>query len=90
MKIEPLAVRVSDAAEAISVSVSMCYSLIAAGQLRSIRVGRRATRVPVEALRDFILDRQAETIDDVPAGPSIAARVDPAHREAARDPGTVA
>ena len=67
MKLEPLAVRVSDAADAIGVSRSTCYNLIATGQLSTIRVGRRATRVTMEALRAFILDRQVATAPDGPS-----------------------
>jgi excisionase family DNA binding protein len=61
MKIEPLAVSVRDAADAIGVSRSTCYSLIASGRLRSFRVSKRATRVPVDALREFVSRRVDES-----------------------------
>ena len=64
MKIEPLAVSVRDAADAIGVSRSTCYSLIASGRLRSIQVSKRATRVPVDALREFV-SQQADESDEV-------------------------
>jgi excisionase family DNA binding protein len=68
MKIEPLAVSVRDAADAIGVSRSTCYSLIASGRLRSFRVSKRATRVTVEALREFV-NRQTDAADGVAAPP---------------------
>jgi excisionase family DNA binding protein len=68
MKIEPLAVSVRDAADAIGVGRSTCYALISSGRLRSINVSKRATRVPVEALREFV-NRQTDAADGVAAPP---------------------
>lgn len=51
-----LMLRPAEAAEAIGVSRSKAYELIASGQIPSIKVGG-CVRVPVEALRAWI-DRQ--------------------------------
>ena len=60
-----LLLTVPEAAEALAISRSKLYELIAAGLIRSVRIdGSR--RVPVEALRSYIaqlLDR--EEITDV-------------------------
>lgn len=53
---ERFALRPAEAADAIGVSRSKAYELIAAGELPSIRVGG-CVRVPVVALRAWI-DRQ--------------------------------
>ena len=42
-----------EAAEQLTVSRTKVYELMAAGTLRSIRIGR-LRRVPIDALRDFI------------------------------------
>ena len=42
-----------EAAEQLTVSRTKIYELMAAGTLRSIRIGR-LRRVPVDALKDFI------------------------------------
>jgi len=68
MKIEPLAVSVRDASDAIGVGLSTCYALIKSGRLRSIQVSKRATRVPVDALREFV-NRQTDAADGVAAPP---------------------
>ena len=47
-----------EAAEQLTVSRTKIYELMAAGTLRSIRIGR-LRRVPVDALKDFI-DRSVD------------------------------
>lgn len=53
---ERLAYRVNEFAEAIGVSRSKCYELIARREVPSIRIGG-SVRVPVEAARAW-MDRQ--------------------------------
>jgi excisionase family DNA binding protein len=53
---ERLAYRVGEFAEAIGVSRSKAYELVASGEVPSIRIGS-SRRVPVTALREWI-DRQ--------------------------------
>jgi excisionase family DNA binding protein len=52
-KSEKLMFRPAECAEAIGVSRSKCYSLIASGAIPSIRIGG-SVRVPVGALREWI------------------------------------
>jgi excisionase family DNA binding protein len=52
-KIEPLLLRVDEAAEALAISRTKVYELMASGELESVKLGR-ARRVPTEALRDFL------------------------------------
>jgi excisionase family DNA binding protein len=56
---ERLLLRPVEAAEAIGVSRSKIYELLASGDLPSVRIGA-SVRVPVEALRAWI----AEQLDD--------------------------
>ena len=53
--------RPSEAAEALGVSRSKAYELIASGEIPSVHVGG-CLRVPLDALRAWI-DRQLETQD---------------------------
>lgn len=53
-----LAVRVSEAAQMLSVSRSKAYELVRSGELPSIRVGK-VVRVPIEGLEAWVR-RQAE------------------------------
>ena len=53
---EKLALRPTEAAEAIGVSRSRAYALIAKGELPSVRIGN-SVRVPVDALRRWIESR---------------------------------
>ena len=50
---EPLLLRVYEAAEAIGMGRSKAYELVASGVLPSVRVGR-SLRVPAQAVRDFV------------------------------------
>jgi len=54
-----LMLRPSEAAEALGVSRSKAYELIASGEIPSVHVGG-CLRVPVDALKAWI-DRQLET-----------------------------
>ena len=56
LKIDRLALSVSEAAEAIGVCRAQGYKMVASGELPSIDVGRRKL-VPVVALRQFVEDR---------------------------------
>ena len=56
-----LMLRPSEAAEALGVSRSKAYELIASGEIPSVHVGG-CLRVPLDALRAWI-DRQLETQD---------------------------
>ena len=49
---EKLFLRVEEAAELLSLGRSKVYQLIAAGELRAVKIGR-ATRVPTEAVREY-------------------------------------
>lgn len=50
---ERLAFRVAEAAEMIGVSRSKMYELIAAGDVKAIRIGT-AVRIPADALREWL------------------------------------
>ncbi|MGH3860396.1 helix-turn-helix domain-containing protein [Actinokineospora sp.] len=52
--------KVEDAAALLSVSRSVVYELIRAGQLRSVVIGR-SRRVPAKAINDFITQLIAES-----------------------------
>lgn len=47
------------AAQVMSISRSLLYELLESGDISSIKV-RRARRIPVEAVRQYIAERQAE------------------------------
>jgi excisionase family DNA binding protein len=51
--IEKLAVRVTEAADALGVSRSKVYQMVASGELPTVEIGG-ARRVPVEALRSLV------------------------------------
>ena len=59
MPVERLLYRPAEAADAIGVSRSRMYELIASEEIPSIRVGR-TLRVPVEGLRQWVARRMAE------------------------------
>jgi excisionase family DNA binding protein len=52
-KIEPLLLRVDEAAEALALSRTKVYELMASGELESVKVGR-ARRVLLASLRHFV------------------------------------
>lgn len=49
----------ADAAQVMSISRSLLYELLDSGDISSIKV-RRARRIPVESVRQYIAERQAE------------------------------
>ncbi len=51
-----LAVSVEDAADLLDISRTHMYGLLAAGIVKSIKLGR-SRRVPVDALRSFVQER---------------------------------
>lgn len=51
--VEPIAVRVPDAARLIGLSRSRLYELMKRGEVEYVKVGG-ATLIPYQALRDFI------------------------------------
>ena len=53
---EKLLLRPVEAAEAIGISRSKIYELLASGELPSVRIGA-SVRVPVDALRAWIADQ---------------------------------
>ena len=56
--------RPDEAAEALGISRSKCYALLAAGRLPSVRVGA-SRRVPLDALQHWIAE-QTEQPDSRP------------------------
>ena len=55
---ERMALRVGEAAEALGISRSRVYELIAQGDIPKIKIGK-SVRVPVEGLREWVARRQA-------------------------------
>ena len=49
----------ASAAETMSISRSLLYELMQAGEISSIKV-RRARRIPVESVKQYIAARQAQ------------------------------
>lgn len=56
----PLLYRIEAAAELLSIGRSKLYELIAAGELGTVKIGR-ATRVPVDALEEYVDRLRATT-----------------------------
>jgi excisionase family DNA binding protein len=61
---ERLLVRPVVAAGLLSVSRAMIYQMLKEGRLPSVRVGDRAIRIPVSALRKFAAVESAESSGD--------------------------
>jgi excisionase family DNA binding protein len=57
-KIEPLLLRVDEAAEALALSRTKVYELMASGELESVKLGR-SRRVPTAALMGFLEDARS-------------------------------
>ena len=53
-----LAIRVAQAAEALEISRSKAYEMIARGELPAIRIGG-SVRVPLAALREWVAQKSA-------------------------------
>jgi excisionase family DNA binding protein len=62
--VDKLLLRIEEAAEALSLGRSKTYELIQDGRLRVVKIGR-ATRVPVDAVRDFERQLAAESTTPV-------------------------
>ncbi len=62
ISIEPVLLRVPEAAQMLGIGRSLAYELIAAGELSVIRV-RSVMRVPVSAVHDYVDRQQAESKD---------------------------
>ncbi len=52
--------RVAAAAQAMDISRSLLYRLVLSGEIRSVVVGGRARRIPVEAIDEFIARELAD------------------------------
>lgn len=59
-ELEPLAVRIAEAATMTGISRSLAYELVRRGEWPVIRLSKRATRVPVEALREWVAEKAQE------------------------------
>ena len=55
---EKLLLTATEASEAIGIGRTRIYELLASGELPSVRIGR-SVRVPTEALKRWIQERQA-------------------------------
>lgn len=56
-------VSVADAAVLMSVSRAFLYPKIMSGEIRSIKIGKKARRIPIEAIDEYVareLARQSE------------------------------
>ena len=53
---EPMLLTIPEAAEQLRIGRTLIYELISAGELEVVHIGR-ASRVPLEALRDFVAAR---------------------------------
>ena len=51
--VEPICVRVNDAARMIGVGRTKLYELISSGELETVKIGK-ATRVTIASLRDLV------------------------------------
>jgi excisionase family DNA binding protein len=58
--VEPLLVRVEEAARMLSLSRSTIYEMMDAGDLPSVRHGT-ARRIPVAALRDWVVQQTQQS-----------------------------
>lgn len=56
---EPMLLTIPEAAQTLRIGRTLVYELISAGELEVVHIGR-ASRVPLEAIRDFVAARRAE------------------------------
>jgi len=56
---EPMLLTIPEAAEQLRIGRTLIYELISAGELEVVHIGR-ASRVPLEALRDFVAARRTQ------------------------------
>jgi excisionase family DNA binding protein len=59
-RVEPLAVRIPQAAQMLGIGKSKLYQFIAAGEIETVKVGR-STLVPTDSLKAFISSRRRST-----------------------------
>jgi excisionase family DNA binding protein len=59
---EPILIRVEEAAAAIGISRATAYDLIAKGEIPSVRLGVRNVRVPIDGLKELIARRQERAV----------------------------
>jgi excisionase family DNA binding protein len=52
--------KIPEAAAELSISRSLLYEMIAAGELRSVTVGSRGVRIPTSEIDRFVTERLAE------------------------------
>jgi len=52
--------RVEEAAEVMGIGRSTVYELIWAGELNTVRVGKRGQRVPVDEIKRWIAEQQGD------------------------------
>jgi excisionase family DNA binding protein len=62
MEINKKLLNVNEAAAALGLGRSLVYTLVASGELKSIKIGR-ARRIPLSALDEFIT-RRLEDVND--------------------------
>jgi len=55
--VEPLALRIPQAAQMLGIGKSTLYEIIAAGEIETIKIGR-STLVPTDSLRSFLARRR--------------------------------
>ena len=63
MNTEKLLISPQQAAERLSISRGHVYTLLARGEIESIRIGR-ARRIPIEALEVFVARERAAALDE--------------------------
>lgn len=51
--------KIADAAAELSIGRSRLYELIAAGELRTVKIGERGVRIPAEEIDRFVRERLA-------------------------------
>lgn len=56
LPLDPICVRVNDAARMIGVGRTTLYALIAAGEVEAVKIGK-ATRITTASLRDLVTRR---------------------------------
>lgn len=56
---EPMLLTIPEAAEQLRIGRTLIYELISAGELEVVHIGR-TSRVPLEALRDFVAARRTQ------------------------------
>ena len=66
-QLDPLLLRVDEAARLTGIGRSLAYLKVASGEWPSISIGR-ARRVPLEGLKRWVEDEVAKSSDPVPAG----------------------